>query len=230
MSPLYANLITDEHETESVKLQSLWADGEMLSWVGEAQSEAMLLKTLTFKVSARPKDLLAHLRRIHFCYQQQLAEPLYAALLDFLWVLDGQGRALSQRLILGCRSRLEPLEFEALKNAHGQLRSLAGNQHSVFTRGLSGTTHLLEPLQTAQAQHDYLALAHDFIEFSQLDEAMAVLESGLASHPERQDLQLALLELYRSTASHDRALKQYQSLRASGAPLIDEWQAQQGLT
>ena len=83
---------------------------------------------------------------------------------------------------------------------------------------------LTEVLQTVEGQHDYLKLANDFIEFSQLDDAMSILEQGLDDHPERKDLQAALLELYKSTDRRERFNNRYEMIKTLSVLLIDDWQ------
>ncbi|MCQ8102642.1 hypothetical protein NP590_00885 [Methylomonas sp. SURF-2] len=175
-------------------------------------------------MSRKPKDLLAHLRRIYFCYQNALPEPLFAALLDLLIVLDQKGRDLSLRLLWGSRSLLNEEQQACLKNLVQGRQDMRGSRFSVFTKGVVGVSSLLETKRQVQSQHDYLGLAADFIEYSQLEEAMDILEQGLEQTPDRQDFQALLLELYKSTESSERFQKQYDWMLESGEPLIDQWQ------
>lgn len=202
-----------------------FGDGEPLLFAGTTMDEPAILAVLTHKVGKKPRDLFAHVRRIYFCYQQALSEPLYAALLDLLIILDGKGRQFSQRLLQGSRSRLDAVQWSLCKQALDSPANVAGNRHSLFTTGTIGTLHLVEIRRKQQEQHDYLALANDYIEYSQLEEAMAVLERGLDEQPGRQDFQAALLELYRSTLSSERFRTRYEAMQSSGLPLIEDWRA-----
>lgn len=199
-------------------------DNEPLLFANELPSSDSILNVLTFKVIRRPKDLVAHLRRIYFCYQNALSEQLYAALLDFLIVLNGKGRKISLRLISGSRSLLDATQMSVFKHAVNYPHDAPSNRYSLFTKGMMGTSRLMEVSQKGQELRDYLALADDFIEFSQLDEAMSTLELGLDEHPERQDLQTALLELYKSTNSRERFNEKYEEIKTMSVPLIDDWQ------
>jgi Tfp pilus assembly protein FimV len=79
---------------------------------------------------------------------------------------------------------------------------LAGNQYSIFTRGLIGTQNLVRLVDASEEQtYDPLDLARDYIEYSQLTEAKDVLEKAIISEPHRLELHQGLLELYKST--HD---------------------------
>lgn len=221
MSRFSSKLFLDD-PSEPLRINDFWED-DLPLFTDDQQALNSTLKIITFKVSRKPNNLLAHLRRIYFCYQHHLSEPLYAALLDFLIVLNGKGHAICQRLIEGSRAELDSAQLAAIKNAIRFPLQATGNRYSVFTKGMLGTARLVEVRRHGQKQHDYLALANDFIEFSQLEEAMTTLESGLSVDPSREDLQLALLELYKSTKSRDRFHRQYQSLRQIGATLVEGW-------
>ncbi|MDD2759158.1 MAG: hypothetical protein PHH11_02570 [Methylomonas sp.] len=184
-----------------------------------------ILNALSSKVRKKPRDLMSHLCRIYFCYRNKSTEPLFAALLDLLIVLNGKGRALSARMIQGSRAELDFAQISELKRSIDYPHNVRGNRYSLFTSGRVGTAKLVEIAKTDKPQHDYLLLANDFIEFSQLEEAMSMLELGLEHFPERQDLQSALLELYKSTNSRERFNEKYEAIKAAGVTLIDEWRA-----
>lgn len=223
LMPHFSPLLFSTTPVESLP-HAFW-DDEPLMFADATKPAVVILNVLTFRVSRKPKDLLSHLRRIYFCYQQTLSEPLYAALLDFLIVLNGKGRTLSLRMISGCRSLLDVRQLAAVKRAIEHPEQEAGNRYSLFTSGIIGSRCLLEVSRTQQDSYDVLALANDFIEFSQLDEAMSILEKGLEKQPEQQDWQYALLELYRSTESKQRFAQCYQAMKESGTSLLDDWQA-----
>ncbi len=200
-----------------------WDDYEVLLFVDDRNDARALLTNLTYKVSLNPKDLLAHLRRIYCCYQNRFTLPLYAALLDLLLVLNGKGQPLSLRLITGCGSRLEPRFLSALKSAYKVPERLPSNSYSLFATGIVGSTHLVDYSYHGHVERDFLTLAYDYIEYSQLNEAMEILEQGLQIEPEHLDAQGVLLQLYKSTDSRDRFSSQYQSLLDSKTMLTDGW-------
>ena len=183
------------------------------------------LNALVLKVSRNPKDLLAHLRRIYFCFENALSEPLYAALLDLLIVLDDKGHDLRRRLLAGCRSQLDDQQLLALNVVCHGLQNIQGNQFSLFTKGLIGKSQLLNVGKPVQAQQDALILAKDFIEYSQLEQAMSTLEQAMEIEPDREDIQLLLLELYQSTRSVERFQNQFHAITQRGASKIQAWQA-----
>lgn len=203
---------------------TLFLDEEVRQFNDAATSPETIITPLALKVRTKPRDLVAHLRRIYCCYEAALSDQLYAALLDLLWVLDGRGRALSQRVIRGSGPRLAKAQLRKLEKVEGNPCSLRGNRYSLFTTGLIGSPLLIEVKPQSQAPQDWLTLAEDFIQYSQLDQAMTTLEEGLQQTPERQDLQQTLLELYRSTANGSRFRICHDQLRQTGVPLLPGWQ------
>ena len=191
----------------------------------DLQSATADLTALALKVSRKPNDLLAHLRRIYFCYEHALSEPLYAALLDLLIVLDDKGHDLRRRLLAGCRSQLNDQQLLALNIVCHGLQNIQGNQFSLFTKGLIGKSQLLKVGKPVQAQQDALILAKDYIEYSQLEQAMSTLEQAMELEPDREDIQLLLLELYQSTRSVERFVNQFHALMQRGVSTIAAWQA-----
>lgn len=222
MPGFFENVIKDN--TALLHDKHAFRDDESIMFIGSTTQPYSILTALSFKVGRKPKDLFAHLRRIIYCYELALSEQLYAALLDLLIVLKGRGQSLSRRLIQGSYSHLDSRQLAALRQAIYTPEQASGNCYSLFSKGLIGSPDLLEIAQQTSEQVDFLTLANDFIEYSQLEEAMQTLEQGLTVAPDRQDMQLALLELYQSTRSRDRFALFYQSLAATTENLAADWQ------
>lgn len=223
MPQFFSRLVVDNNQDEFSPEPSFWHDHELAVFNYNLSDEGQALNALVFKVRRNPKNLLAHLRRIYFCHQNRLSSQLYAALLDFLIVLQGKGQAICRRMIAGSRSQLNSQELLTLRKAVNDDHARLGNRFSLFTSGLVGKSELVEYRHQSEEQHDFLALANDYIEYSQLDQAMEILETGINLSPDRQDLQEALLELYKSTGNEARFQTLHQSLAASGIPLVDGW-------
>lgn len=221
MPQYFANLFVSDELAKSSDQRNFWYDGELLLFASDDGAD--YLNKLTSKICRKYKDLLTHLRRIYFCYQKSMPEHLYAALVDLFIVLNGKGKVIRQRLLEGCRSALDDEQFNSLKNAGATPLKLKGNRYSLFANGVFGTLSLVEFRRQTREKHDFLALANDFIEYSQLDQAMDTLEIGIVEDPDRTELQDALLDIYKSTGSKERFQKQYQLWSAAGAPLIDRW-------
>jgi len=157
-----------------------------------------LYQQLVFKVLRKPKRLISHLQRIYLTYSLDEPDPLYAALVDLLWVLDGKGSALSRRMVKATQSNLSEQQVKILKGYLNNTESLSGNKFSVCITG-KGETVVFEKKQSSDDLYDPLSLARDYIEYSQLDEALKTLEDALSNEPERRDIQIELLELLKVT-------------------------------
>jgi Tfp pilus assembly protein FimV len=105
---------------------------------------------------------------------------------------------------------------------------LAGNQYSVFTKGLIGTRNLVQQIETSEKQmHDPLELAYDYIEYSQLAEAKDILEKAIINQPQRLELHQCLLELYKATLDTSGFIKMFNIVDGLGVSIPNEWNALQ---
>jgi len=185
------------------------------------------LRHLVYLVARKPKRIITHIQRIYHCYQTDLSEQLYAALVDLLFVLNNRGKAISRRMILGTKAKLSNEQFKMLQKFMAEdfdVSLLTGNQYSVFTKGLIGTRNLIQQHEIPdQLTHDPLDLAHDYIEYSQLDEAKDVLEKAIIDQPDRLDLHQCLLELYKSTLDTAGFMTMYHILDGLDVAMPDEW-------
>lgn len=224
MAVFHSTLIVD-NQADPTPYSDFWLDGELASFGCEWSADSAL-RVLSLKVRRNPLDLMAHLRRIHFCFRHRLPAALYGALLDFLMVLEGKGEALARRLLNACRPRLSKRQCQILFELPRHDPRQIGNRYSLFAGGLQGRSELVVQIESPIApSHDPLALANDFIEYSQLEQAMDVLENAVGAYPERTDLQRTLLELYRSTGSRKRFENARRSFAELAIPLVDDWQA-----
>lgn len=202
-----------------------WHDAELALFKLDFAEDKQAINALVYKVRRNPQNLHAHLRRIYFCHQNAWSVQLYAALLDFFIILQGKGAAISQRMLSGSRRRLDEHQYWVLRHSGNDDYPRLGNSYTLFTTGRVGVPELLRTQQKSKTQHDFLALANDFIEYSQLDEAMDVLEIGISFYPERQDLQETLLQLYQLTENRDRLIGFYQKMSKTHKLLDEEWRA-----
>jgi hypothetical protein len=192
-----------------------------------------ILEAIVFQIITEPKALSVHLQRIYFCYRENLAEDLFAALIDLLIILQGKGRDLSQRMVRGAKSKLIAADYAILKQglsfSEAQISLLNGNKYSVFSTGLIGTnvlivkTHALE-----QPVHDPIDIARDFIAYSQLDAAIETLENAILLDVQRQVLHDDLLELYKVTHNVERFTKMYATLSKQMTAIPAGWDELKG--
>jgi len=205
-----------------------WQQSKSL-FVETASADGALLDSLAFRVAQKPTCLLTHVQRIYYCYQARLDAQLYAALVDFLIILNRRGLAISRRMVTGTKSALNAEQFASLvtylqapKTGH---QSLPGNRYSIFSSGIIGTTQLVKVTEDKNQIHvDALSLARDFIEYSQLTEAQVVLESAILAEPDRLELQAELLELYQSTRNAGGFNQMLRQLTDAGRDVPDAWQ------
>lgn len=187
------------------------------------------LERLVFRVSRSPKHLQAHLERIYYCFQEHLDEQLFGALVDLLIILSKDGMALGKRMVSGSKSRLSETQYKALtkhldsRGAGKDLLTL--NRYSVFAKGLQSISTLVSIDEDLSYEvHDPLKLARDYIEYSQLDSAIYVLEQAILIQPERMELHHELLSLYRSTHNQAEFESMYADLNRKKLPAPIEWE------
>ena len=197
-------------------------------WSAETLLCDNFLENLVFRISRKPKCLITHVQRIYYCFQTHLNEQLFAALADFLIILNKRGQNISSRMIMGAKSRLNPDQSKALKNylkdADANISLLSGNQYSIFTKGLLGLDKIIQQIKTDDEYgHDPLDLARDYIEYSQLEEAEQVLEKAILEQPTRLALHHELLALYQSTRNLTGFNQMLAELTLAGVAMTDEW-------
>ncbi|MCK4842501.1 MAG: hypothetical protein KAT04_11585 [Methylococcales bacterium] len=195
-------------------------------WMTDEGRDKRLYQQLVFKVLRKPKQLLLHIQRIYFTYDNSLSDQLYAALVDLIWVLDGRGEELAKKQMLATQSLLTKQQVGALNNAlkRDEASSLLGNKFSLFATGYVGKSNLVVKEEGIAIEHDPLMIAHDFIEYSQLDAAIETLEEAVFDAPDRDELQSELVNLYKVTKNRQAFTKMYNMLIDKKVKIIDEWQ------
>ncbi|MEI6705869.1 MAG: hypothetical protein WCK96_01915 [Methylococcales bacterium] len=198
----------------------LWGSAEVLQ-----PNES--LEKLVFLIAKKPKQLTNHVQRIYYCFQKNLNKQLFAAIVDFLIVLNRQGQPISWRVVLGAKSRLTTEQFEELKvylkGKHTDINLLSGNQYSIFSKGLVGVNKLIQQIEKEEKEDDPLTIALDHIEYSQLDDAKKVLEEAILVQPERQDLRQELCDLYKLTGDPSGFHQMMAKLTRLGVGMTDDW-------
>ena len=224
-------LITSNHDERLLPANDYFLSLQMNNnfYLQEALSDKDLLDLLVFQVAKHPERLLTHVQRIYYCFQHQLNEPLYAALADLLVVLNGRGKALALRMVMGAKNRINPnllaLLIDAINRPGEQQHLIPGNHYSILSKGFLGVNQLVDPAhRSPQADYDPLLLARDCIEYSQLDEAQKILETAIIEYPDRLELHQELAALYRSTRNVERFNQLNSTLIASNITLPECWQ------
>jgi hypothetical protein len=231
MSNFQPLVICEDEELPTVSESEFSKLSEQIDLFGFNSDQT--LESIVFHILKKPTSLAAHLQRIYFCYHHNLGENLFAALVDFLIVLEGKGAMLGCRMVKGAKSKLLPHQYAILNNAlqssGDEVKLLSGNLYSLFSRGLIGSTILvIKDEGIDQQEHDPLDIARDFIAYSQLDAAMDTLESAVLADVERQALQDDLLELYKATHSFERFEKMYDALSGQTRTIPAGWDELKG--
>jgi len=205
---------------------ALFSENQPIDSGMDAQQCNELHRELVHRVLRQPKYIVLHLHRIYFCYHHALSEPLYAALVDLLLILDSKGKHFSRRLVLESAEGLSKPRLKILLNYLKQANDLHvfGNSFSVFTKGFLSTKSLISLTDTSQVEYDVLNLARDYVEYGQLEQALEVLESSLLEMPDRFDIQNELLELYVITRNKVAYIKMTHQLTECQLNISIEWQ------
>jgi len=198
-----------------------------LAWITEKPSSDYLYQQIVYKVIRQPKKLIFHIQRIYFVYGLNMTDQLYAALVDLLAVLKGRGVSLSKRMISATKTALAEEQVKTLEqylqNSNNSL--FVGNTYSVCTEGIISTqTLLIKHSSRAEKDYDPLDLARDYIQYSQLDSALETLELAILKAPERQELQIELLDLLKQTHNIQDFTRIRECLNEKQQLELTEWQ------
>ncbi|GAB6141981.1 hypothetical protein JCM14076_27100 [Methylosoma difficile] len=197
-------------------------------WSSKMLERSDYLEKLVLRLARKPNRLVLHVQRILYCYHSDLNEQLFAALIDFLVILNRRGKAISYRMVFGSRTRLKSVQLKVFKNYLSDQNYdpslLPGNSYTIFTRGMIGTSNLIMMSKPQRvSNYDPLDLAHDHIEYSQLDDAKRVLEQGILNDPDRLVLHQELLYLYQLTNDAAGFKRMYKHLTQQGLATPDKW-------
>ena len=117
---------------------------EEILWITDQKKNSDLYTQIIFKILRNPKHLISHIQRIYFTYNMSMNDPLYAALVDLLLVLEGSGKQLSTRMVTHTRSLLSEQQYETLIGSleTQNTSQLIENKFTVLTQGLVGDSNL----------------------------------------------------------------------------------------
>lgn len=201
------------------------AESTDLSFPAEYQSE--LTGYFAHCVARDPRDLRSHVRRILLERETGNGDGLYAALIDLFIALGRQGGPLRRRMLEQSKECLESIQYQLLRGAYAEgldAMSAPVAVGSVLGRGLEGRLDMVRPAREKPADaRDVLLEAREYMEYSQLDEARALLERAALEEPERLELLLELLDIYRSTRDEANFVKMTLQLADAGIAVPDEW-------
>ena len=220
-------LLIDSHQEDPTSTVANAIFGES-SWYPDTPTEQGNPFCLVNEIKRKPARLISHIHRIYQCYREHLDEPLFAALVDLLIVLNHRGKAISRRMVLGSKKSLNAEQLAELSTVltdpDADVFLLAGNRYSIFSKGLEGAVTLVQKTaDTLDSHYDPLQLAADAVEYCQLNEAMTILENAIREQPAQLSWQEALLELYRSAGERSRFDDMAVELADEGVMLPESW-------
>jgi hypothetical protein len=184
---------------------------------------------LSHTVARMPKNLRFHVLRINLLADEGDAAGVWSALIDLFLVLQQEGVPLKKRLLDRCGELLGVEKTSFLRGHVERGLSNSGDlplaPSSVLCLGLSGTNRLIRRRGQQQAAgRDPLVDAQEHIEYGQLDQAQSVLEDALRDDPQRVQLHLELLAIYRGKRDLDAFLAMFGSLPVDQNPVSDVWE------
>lgn len=192
------------------------------------------LNYLKYRVIRDPADLLSHMRRIILVGRMSDSDNLYAALIDLFIALGPKGESLRSRMLKQYRPALSSAQYATLLQYFKQGdvgEPNPASSASVLAKGIIGACSFIRPINgTAgkEKRDDPLHEARRYLEYSQIDAAREVLERAVLENPERIDVQIELLELYRAGRDIENYEKTFNRLRLSGNRMSKRWSAVSG--
>jgi hypothetical protein len=122
-----------ESDRDFTVVETLWTSSPQ-------ENNGALYSQLVYKVQRDPKHLISHVQRIYYTYNHHMSDPLYAAFIDLLLVLDGGGKDLGMRLLSQTKSALSGQQYKIiahyLQANRAALTLLTGNKYTVLTNGV----------------------------------------------------------------------------------------------
>jgi hypothetical protein len=180
-------------------------------------------------VARSPGDLRLHIVRVNLHLEAENAEALWGALVDLFLVLQDKGFAIRQRMLLKARRLLDQSRYRLLHSSLATgLRDcgeIPSAPESVIRSGRKGGPPVVvKRVRKPSEARDPLADAQDHIQYGQIPQAQAVLESALRADPLRRELHHELLAIYRSTRDKGAFLATYNALPLDLNPLPVAWE------
>ena len=196
----------------------------------ESADDDRVAEHLAHRVTRFPKDLRAHAQRLLLHVRRQDRDRTYGALLDIFLVLGAAGEAFRSRMldlsagVLG--PKLVGIFTQHLDTGLDASAPMPISPHSRLARGDTGGSEVVTREETESDDGcDALVEARDLIDLGQLAEAQQALEKAVLDNPEREELTLDLLELYRYTRDDMSFLAMQKRLENKSPEAAERWAA-----
>ena len=190
---------------------------------------AKVTEYLEHQVYRNRRDLRCHVQRVYLHITRNDPESVHGAILDLFITLQDKGKPLRERLLKACRHYIsvEQFDFFARKLSKGisDTDATLPVRTSLLTKGRTCNNPLVVRQVIQKDCHaDPLVEARDHMQYGQVEEAQIVLEKAIIQTPQRTDLHLDLLDIYRHTQAVDAFHKMYQVLDSTYNPVTNAWQ------
>ncbi len=179
---------------------------------------------LNYCIIENPSSLRHHITKIKLILEDKAeADQLVAALADLFCVLKKDGYELRKRMLRYSRSRLDEGTFMQLikKLKSGDL--LVDENWLASYPTLTPISSVVEVIKNADKEaengeqtQDSLTLAYEYIENSQMDQALDTLEAAALEEPADIEIAELLIELYKQMSDNERLFAMHQKLQQGG--------------
>jgi len=181
---------------------------------------------LAHKITRFQADLRSHTQRIFHYIEMKNDKALYSALVDLFWVLGNKGLSLRKRILINAHTLLKDQEFDSLnKSLSLGLQSesqIPIAQKTLLTKAKAHPFIKKVELNTARFSNA-IDEARSYVEYGQLDEAIAVLKEAILLNPRQLVLHNDLLEIFQKTAEKESFISFYELLLSNKISLPPLW-------
>ncbi len=208
--------------------EPVFLSNKILAGLSKSKSAEKIIDFMAQQIALNPADLQLHLNRIHFYSEQNNHAGVYGALLDLFSVLKEKGLPLRKRLLQKYSVQLKPEQRSILSAwLSGKMnKAIPHVKESVFNDGRTGTLRLLikQKPESKRVNRDVVEDARDLINSGQVGEATVLLKKALLVNPQREDIGLELMLIYRHSRNYQAIEKILQSTKDLPLALRSQWQ------
>lgn len=183
---------------------------------------------LGFHVTAKNRDLLAHVRRVLLWAAAGNRQATYRSLADLFQVLGTKGLELRRDILQRVAPVLSPPQVSSLR------AQLAVTE--IVTSMFDLPTSRFAPKRSAKlvtlgartngarsGARGPLGEAREYLENGQVEEARRVLETALPMHAQDSDMHRELLEIYRRARDLDGCQSMYSKIDVKDSAVEKDW-------
>jgi len=181
---------------------------------------------LAHKITRSQADLQSHTQRIFHFIEIKETKAIYSALVDLFLVLGNRGLSLRKRILINAHTLLTDHEFDSLKKSlslglQSESQIPLGHQ-SLLTKGhFQPFIQKIDPKSSTSS--NAIDEARSYVEFGQLDHAVATLKDAILANPRQLALHNDLLEILHKTADKESFTSFYEQLLSNKITLPPLW-------